>query len=126
MANSQLYSLFFVAANGALLAEEQQVDITRTANAQRVMTVAKGFAGLSPGAGLVEVDVKNAIPSGGFEVDWGPQIAGLSQIDVQIIQGNGVKSLRHKAFVERDSIRHGVNQEASYEFHCVMPLSLFQ
>lgn len=125
MANQQIYTLLFVAVNSTLLAEEQQVDLTRTSNAQRVMTVAKGFAGLSPGAALLEVDVKNAIPSGGFEFDAGPNIAGLIPIDVQVI-GPGGTSLKHKAFVERDSIRHGVNQEASYDFHCVMPLTLFQ
>lgn len=125
MANQQLYTLLFAVTNGNLLAEEQQVDITRTSGAQRVMTVAKGFAGLSPGAALCEIDVKNAIPAGGFEVDFGTAIAGLVPVDVQVI-GPGGKSLKHKAFIERDSIRHGVNQEASYDFHAVMPLALFE
>lgn len=123
--SSQLYTLIFFVANGTLLAEEQQVDMRRTANAQRILTVAKGFAGLSPGAALLEIDVTNAIPSGGFELDMGEYIASLGTIDVQVL-GPGGKSTKGKAFVEHDTIRHGVNQEASYMFSCVMPLNLFK
>jgi hypothetical protein len=121
----QLYTLLFGAVNGTLLAEEQQIDVTRSANAQIVNTVAKGFAGVSPGAAMTEVDVKNAIPAGGFEIDFGQNIAGLIPVDVQV-RGPGGKTLSGKAFVLNDSIRHGVNQEASYDFKAVMPLSLFK
>lgn len=123
--NLQIYSILFGVVNGTLLAEEQQIDVTRTANAQMVNTVPKGFAGVSPGAAMTEVDVKNAVPQGGFEIDFGPNIAGLIPVDVQV-QGPGGKTLKGKAFVLNDSIRHGVNQEASYEFKAVMPLTLFK
>jgi hypothetical protein len=123
--NTQLYTMLFVVAGGSLLAEEQQVDVARTANAQMVNTVAKGFAGVSPGAAMTEVDVKNAVPQGGFEIDFGQAIAALSLIDVQVL-GPGGKTLKGKCFVLSDVTRHGVNQEASYEFKAVMPLTLFK
>jgi hypothetical protein len=123
--NLQLYSLLFGAINGTLLAEEQQIDVSRTANAQVVNTVAKGFAGVSPGAAMCEVDVKNAVPSGGFEIDFGPNIAGLIPVSVQVL-GPGGKALKSQAFVLSDTIRHGVNQEATYDFKAVMPLALFK
>ena len=122
--NDQLYSLLFITTDGTLLAEEQQIDIKRTSNSQRVMTVAKGFAGLSPGAPLVEISVTNAMPSAGFEFDMGKKILGLIPVDVQVL-GPGGTALKGKAFVESDTIRHGVNQAASYSFECVMPGALF-
>ena len=122
--NLQLYTLLFGAINGTLLAEEQQIDVARTANAAIVNTVPKGFAGVSPGAAMTEVDVKNAVPQGGFEIDFGPNIAGLIPVSVQVI-GPG-KTLKSTAFVLSDSIRHGVNQEATYEFKAIMPMALFK
>lgn len=122
--SAQIYTLLFFVADGTLLAEETQIDLRRTAGAQRVMTVAKGFAGLSPGSALLEFDVTNAIPSGGFEFDMGQKIAGLITVDVQVL-GPGGTSTKGKAFIEHDTIRHGVNQEATYMFSGVMPLNLF-
>jgi hypothetical protein len=123
--NLQLYTLLFGAINGSLLAEEQQIDVSRTANAAIVNTVAKGFAGVSPGAAMTEVDVKNAVPQGGFEIDFGPNIAGLIPVSVQVI-GPGGTAMKSQAFVLSDTLRHGVNQEASYDFKAVMPLALFK
>lgn len=97
----------------------------RTANAQRIMTLAKGLAGLSPGAPLLEFDVTNAVPSGDFEYDMGEYIASLSTIDMQVL-GPGGKSAKGKAFIEHDTFRQGVNQEASYMFSGVAPLYLFK
>lgn len=120
----QLYTLLFIATNGTLLAEEQQIDIARQTNSQAVLTVPKGYAGESPGAAMVEFDVRNAIPAGGFEFEMGKYMAGLIPIDIQVL-GPGGKSLNGKAFVISDTIRHGVNQEASYEFKARAALALF-
>lgn len=122
--NVQLYALLFVVPNGTLLAEEQSIDVSRTSNSQAVATVAKGYAGESPGAAMIEVDVQSAIPSGGFEFDMGSKIAGLIPIDVQVL-GPGGKSTNGKMFVVSDSIRHGVNQEAKYSFKARGALALF-
>ncbi len=115
----------FAVVNGSLFVEEIEIDVTRTTNSQPVATVAKGYAGESPGAGMTEIDVQNAIPSGGFEFDAGPNMASLIPVDVQVL-GPGGTALKGKAFIISDSIRHGVNQEARYSFRCRMPLSLFQ
>ena len=63
MSNLQQYSILLAVAGGTLLAEEQEIDFSRTANAVRVATVAKGFAGTSPGAPEVMVNVRGAMPS---------------------------------------------------------------
>lgn len=122
--NLKLYSFLFAAANGTLLAEEQQIDVARMTNSQPVSTVPNGYSGESPGAGMTDITIRNAIPQGGFEFEMGKYMAGLIPLDIQVT-GPGGKSIKGKCFVISDSIRHGVNQEASYEFRARMALSLF-
>src|SRR5579859_7807486 len=124
MASLKLYTLLYVVVGGQLLVEEQEVDMTRTTNSQPISTVANGYSGESPGAGMVEIDVQNAIPSAGFEFDAGPYMLGLIPIPIQV-RGPGGKSVKGKAFIISDATRHGVNQEAKYSFKSRMSLTLF-
>lgn len=119
MANAQLYSVLLAVVGGNLLAEEQEIDFNRTANAQQVDTVLKGFAGLSPGSPMLEVDINNAAPQGGFEFDAGPYIGSLTPIPIQVT-GPGGKVLKGDAFIIHDNGRHGVNQQMRYNFRCIM------
>ena len=123
-ANLQIYALLFFAAEGTLLAEEHQLTMHRNSGASRVNTVAKGFAGMSPGAPVIEIDVMNAIPQGGFEFDMCKKIAGLVPVRFQVL-GPGGQSTRGQGFVYEDTISHGVSKEAEYSFRLVAPLSLF-
>jgi hypothetical protein len=125
MANAQLYTILLSVVGGNLLAEEQEIDWSRTSNAQTVDTVAKGFAGVSPGAPMLEVDIINAMPQGGFEFDAGPYILSLVPVPVQVI-GPGGKVMRGDAFIMSDTGRHGVNQQARYSFRCIMSMQLFK
>ena len=124
MANTQLYTILLSVVGGTLLAEEQEIDWNRTANAQQVDTVAKGFAGMSPGSPMLEVDIVNALPQGGFEFDAGPYIASLTTVAVQVI-GPGGKTMKGDAFIVQDQGRHGVNQVARYSFRCIMSIQQF-
>lgn len=124
MSQAQLYSLMFAVMGGNLLAEHQQLDFTRTSNAQHVATVLKGFAGLSPGAPMLEIDVDNAAPSAGLEFDAGPYIASLTPIAVQAI-GPGGKALKGDAFITEDHGTHGVNQQMRYRFRCILAFRPF-
>lgn len=123
--NVQLYSLLFVGIEGTLLVEEQQVDLTRTTNSQPISTVAKGYAGESPGAAMIELDVTSAVPQGGFEFDMGQKMAGLIPVNFQV-RGPGGKTNFGVGFVYQDSLTHGVNQESKYSFRLRAALSLFQ
>ena len=110
---------------GVLLAEEQEIDFERTANAQQVDTVIKGFAGLSPGSPMLMVEVMNAAPQAGFEFDAGNYILSLGLVPVQII-GPGGKVMKGDAFIIKDNGKHGVNQQMRYSFSAIMPLKLFK
>ena len=105
--------------NGQLLVEEQEIDWNRTANAVEVDTVAKGWAGTSPGSPKIVVDVGNAMPSGGFEFDAGPYILSQTPIPFQLL-GPGGKVMKGDMIIERDNGKHGVGTQASYDFSGVM------
>lgn len=125
MANLGLYSILVGVVGGNLLAQEQEIDFSRTANAQQVDTVILGFAGMSPGSPMLEVDVNNAAPQGGLEFDAGPYILALGLVPVQVI-GPGGKVMKGDAFIISDNGRHGVNQQMRYNFRMIMPLKLFK
>ena len=121
----QLYTLLFVGIEGTLLVEEQQVDLTRTSNSVAVSTVAKGYAGESVGASMIELDVKNAVPASGFEFDAGSQIRGLIPVNFQV-RGPGGKTNFGVGFVHADSLTHSKSADVSYTFKLRAAHSLFQ
>lgn len=124
MANLQLYTLIFATADGALLAEEKSVTIDRTTASQAVNTVPKGYAGESPGAAMCEFSVESAVPAGGFEFDAGKKMAGLIPTHLYFI-GPGGMQLKGECFIISDSLRHGVNQEATTSFRARGPMTLW-
>jgi len=125
MADLQLYSLLYVTANGKLLVEEGSVTINRETASQPIKTTAKGYAGESPGAGMIEVDVTNAIPAAGFEFLADQFMNALEPLDIGLL-GPGGKQLSMKGFIVSDSIKHSVNSESSYDFKFRAPFSVFQ
>jgi hypothetical protein len=110
----QLYTLALVYVNGSLLAEEADVSVDRDARAQEVATVAKGFAGLSPGAAITKIDVTNAVPSAGFELNPGAFIKQLAVVELTILAAG--QTLTAKGFIPQDTFQHGVSKEASLRF----------
>ena len=119
--NLQQFSLLFVTVDGPLLAQEQDVTITRNTNAQPVSTVPLGYAGDSPGAAMVEIDVKNAIPAAGFEFNAGQIMLSLSPADVYLI-GPAGQQLKSTVNIYQDTTMHGVNKAAEYSFRCRGPM----
>jgi hypothetical protein len=114
MADSQLYSLAYVLVKGSILTEEGSVTVNRATNSQAVNTVAKGYAGESPGAPTVEIQVTSAVPSADFEMNPGPYMAGLKEVEIAVLAAG--KQLTAKGFIISDSFKHSVNNESALDF----------
>jgi hypothetical protein len=125
MANLQLYALFYVYIDFQLLAEEQEVTVSRNTHANIVNTVPKGMAGVSPGSPMCQYNVKQAIPQDGSGFDAGKKMIGLVPTKIYIVGAAGTQ-LRGEGFIISDTFQHAVNQEAVYTFECVGPMNLFQ
>ncbi len=113
-ANQQLYTLLYVTVGGALLTEHMSVEVRRMTDAQVIKTVAKGFAGVSPGSLWCSIDVKSAIPSTDFEMDPGPFMKALAAVEIglQLASKQGVS----KGFILEDSISGAVDAPSGLSF----------
>jgi hypothetical protein len=116
--------IFVASGNGfaKMLAQEGQMSFSRKTNSQAVLTTILGYAGESPGAPMCEVEITNAVPSAGFELDPGDfmgstgdsSTTGLSVVTFTLFVAN--KVLAFKGFIIEDSFSHAVNSEAKLQF----------
>jgi hypothetical protein len=114
MANLQLYTAAYVYVDGALLAEEASVTVNRATNSQPVSTVAKGYAGESPGAPTVEISVDNAVPAAGFEFNPGGKMEGLREVEFTVFAAE--QTMTFKGFITSDTFNHAINAESKLSF----------
>ena len=116
-----LFTLATCLVNGLLLTMESQVTVDRDARAQEIETTALGFAGFSPGAPVVRIEVENAVPSLDFELNPGqfflPQNGGLQIVELTVFAAG--RTLTSKGMIIKDNFRHGVNSPARLGFSFV-------
>lgn len=121
----EVYSLAIILIDGSLLTEEASFSMDRDSRAQEVNTVARQFAGLSPGAGIIHADVENGVPSSDFELNPGKYfVKFLKPVELTVFAAG--RTLTTKGFIPKDTFRHGVNAEAKISFHIVCKLTDWQ
>lgn len=114
MSNVQTYSKAVVYVNGSLLTEESNVTIKRDSGGNAVKTVAKGYAGRSPGAPMTMITVRNAVPAADFELNPGQFINQTGEVEVSVFAAG--KTLTVVGFIISDNFQHGVDASAELEF----------
>ncbi len=112
--DTQLYTLAYVLVKGRILAEEGSVEMDRATNSQAVETTAKGYAGESPGAATIQLQVTSAVPSADFEMNPGPYMANLTEVEIAVMAAG--KQLTATGFIIADSFKHSVNAASSLQF----------
>lgn len=112
---AQLYTLLYCTIRDRLMTEEGSMTVRRSTNSIAVSTTAKGYAGESPGAAMVEIDVENAVPAAGFEYDAGDDMEALEFVEIGCI-GPGGKVLKARGAIIEDTLQGGVNAESKYSF----------
>lgn len=110
----ELYTNALVLVNGSLLTEEQHIRMNRVSGSQPQETVAKGYAGESPGAAKLTMQITNAVPSKDFELNPGQFIKKLTVVEVTIFAAG--RSLTTKGFLISDDFDHGTASEAKLDF----------
>lgn len=114
MADPQVYAIFNILIAGSLLTEETEATVKRASKSNAVETVAKGYAGESPGAGSTDLSVTNAIPAADIEFDAGDYIDGLLPVEFTAVAFG--KQATFKGFIISDSFTSGVNKASTYSF----------
>jgi hypothetical protein len=110
MSNLQQYTKVEVYLDGTLLSEEASVKVARKSGANNVFTVAKGFAGRSPGSPMLEISIESAVPAAGFEFNAGKAIKNQEVHELTLFAA-GV-TLTTKGFFDTDDLNHAVNSES--------------
>jgi hypothetical protein len=112
--NAQLYTVAYIYINGSLLAEEASLNVDRVTNSQEVLTVAKGYAGESPGAAMTQVSVDNAVPSADFEFNPGNFMGAMQPVEITVFAANN--KLTFTGFIISDNFSHAVNSASKLSF----------
>lgn len=110
----QLYTVIYVTADSSLLTEEASVNLARETGSSPVKTVAKGYAGETPGAAMCELDVSNMVPAAGMEFDAGKYMGTMTPVEMGLLSHG--KQLLFKGFITADSMKHAANGDAGYDF----------
>jgi hypothetical protein len=122
MAQFGIYSLIYVGVSpsaggvATTLCEEANCTLKRAGGAKVIETVAKGFAGLSPGAPVCQGMISNVIPATGLEWDAGPLIVALTVVYLKFVRADG-KGCAFSAFIMDDDVSAGVGAASKYDFN---------
>lgn len=118
MSELALYSNAFVIVEGTLWAQAASVTVEKKSNSTPMFTLHSGFAGLSQGAGLVEITVDSAVPSADFEFNPDRKILAGQSIEIGIVMAS--RQSVFKGFITEATYSHSVNDASklSMKFVC--------
>lgn len=120
----QRYSNAYVFVNGQLLTQESSVTIEKKSNSKPMVTLHKGFAGLSKGAGMAEITVENAIPA--KDIEFLPDFFIKEGDSLEIGSVLGSRQMICRGFVTDASYTHQINENAKLSFKATCRLEVFQ
>jgi hypothetical protein len=118
---TDLYATGLMFVDGILVAEEVSFTTNFDTKNNVIETQAKGFAGISPGAGTTKVTVVSAVPRAGFELDYYKR--ATQRLPVEFTAVRGTKKLSFKGFIMTIDEKYGVNQasEGTIDAMCGEP-----
>lgn len=109
----EIYTNCAVDIRGQRLLEAADVSVERQSNSHEQNTLAKGWAGESPGPAKMMIRITNGVKAAGFEYDAGPDIAALADVPFTIYAAG--RFLTSSGIVQTDKFDKGVDKNASYE-----------
>jgi hypothetical protein len=113
MATDQ-YGVGYVFLDSQLLMEELSCDLDYDGNNNIIVTQAKGFAGISAGAGRFTARVSNGIPRAGLEVNF--YKLAKDRTPVEFIVHAGGKKRISKGFIMRVSEKFATDTPSTIDF----------
>jgi hypothetical protein len=120
-----IYSQTFPYINGSLLAESVSVQTGLESDDQRIMTLLKGFAGITPSPDVRVVKIENVIPSTGFEFNFEKAKKDRQLIEIKLQLSSG-KSMTSKGFITHVTVESGVGKTTQVSLDFVGEPSIFE
>lgn len=124
MSINRLYTDIKVYADGALLTQQNQVQLSLDSGNKEVMTTALGFAGISPGAGITRAQIRNAILATG--VEFNPIALMKSRRTVELTFFLAGQQITGDFFIMSATLSHAANAESELNFDCMSSLADLQ
>lgn len=113
---TELYTQGLIFVDGMIAMEEVSFNVDYSTNDNVVVTQARGFAGITPGAGQTKVSITTAIPRAGYEIDYYKR--AIARTPCELVGWRGSSKINLKGFIMSIGEKHGVNttSEAAIEF----------
>lgn len=114
MASLQTYEKGALFADGQLLVETTNFSVSIDSKAQEINTMQKGFAGMSPGSEMTQVEVTSALPRAGVDYDSLTKLQGLKVVEMVLFAG--AKKWSTKGYVTNMQMQFGADRASEVSF----------
>ena len=95
-----LYDQAFVYIDGQLLVQNTSVDVEQADDIAQVKTIPAGFTGITPGAPVTTVKLKQVVPITGFEFDFALAMREYVSFECKVQLGaSGLSHVLEEAYV---------------------------
>ena len=110
MSALQTYSEGAIFLNGILIAEAINIEGEHVTNNKEIITITKGFSGVSPGAQMFRATIGAAIPRAGTDVDYTSIFQGITIVELVIYARS--KKLKSKGYIMGARETYGADRAA--------------
>ncbi len=109
----------FMYIDGGLAAENTTIDTEITSDIQQVMTLAKGFAGVTPSPHVRTINAESVIPISGFEFDYENAFLNSQEVEITLQFGGNGQKTSSKGYFTSVPVSAGVGRTATVSFQFV-------
>lgn len=114
-----LYDQVFLKVDGGLAAENTTIDTEIVSDIQQVMSIPKGFAGVTPSPHTRTVTAESVVPVSGFEFDYEAAFLNSQEVELTLQLGGSGKETVTKGYFTNVSVSAGVGRTATVSFQFV-------
>ncbi len=114
-----LYDQMYLFVDGGLAAEATTIDTEITSDVQQIMTLVKGFAGITPSPHVRTVSTENMVPVTGFEFDFEQSFLDSTEVTLLLQQGGSGKKASTVGYFTNVAVSAGVGRTNTITFQFV-------
>lgn len=109
----QVYDTIYAFLDGLFLQEVTEEDISLEGDNQRILTLGKGFAGMSPSPKVLVVSLTSMMPPTGSEFDAWKAFMETTIHELKLLRGASGQVLISQGFIETPKATAGVGKATS-------------
>jgi hypothetical protein len=111
-----LYSQIYLFVNGVPLAENTTVETSLEADIQDVLTISKGWAGITPSPITRTVTANNVVPLSGVEFNFEQKMMDNEEVELMMQEGGSGKKCVTRGYITNVPRSAGVGATTTISF----------